>query len=133
MVLLVLLKGQAGHVMDVSGLVHNRPETVRFFLRGFATKLIGLINGFSIALCCLFAGKAQASLFFTGRQMSFGVHGHAPTVRLGITSRQLNRDPSASRFPLQHSGANNVQRCLCALCSHLPSYRKIVPSASVLS
>jgi len=63
--------------VGASNFVNNRPETLIFLLGGFATKAIGLINGLSVALCCLFADKAQSSLFFARGQVSLGVHGHA--------------------------------------------------------
>jgi hypothetical protein len=63
--------------VGVSNLINNRPQTLSFLLRGFATQVIGIIDGFSVPLCCLFADKAQPSLFFTRRQMSFRMHGHA--------------------------------------------------------
>jgi len=68
--------------VGVSSFIHNRPETVRLLLRRFATKVIGLIYGFSVALCCLFADKAQSSLFLARRQVTLGLDSHALTVRL---------------------------------------------------
>jgi hypothetical protein len=76
MFLFVLLKGQARCIVGVSNFIHHRTESVRLVLRGFTTKVIGLIYGVSVALCCLFADKAQSSLFFTRRQVSLRGHGH---------------------------------------------------------
>jgi len=68
MVLLVLLKGEAG----------------------FSAKLIGLINGFSITLCCLFAGKAQPSPFWRYTRLtndfSRKIENHSAAVALYYSS-----------------------------------------------
>jgi hypothetical protein len=101
MFLFVLLKGQARCIVGVSSFIHHRTESVSFLLGRFATTVIGIIYRFSVAFCCLFADKAQSSLFFTRWKVSLRVHGHALTVRLGIAARQLHRDASLSRFLLQ--------------------------------